>query len=178
MLLKRLETRTNALSNAQDQLANQQVQDEELFATHLKNLNDNFTQDLKQYAQDLRSEMIKKHIQGLRNEIQFDPTLTDLQEDVEQLGKRIDSFSAPVTNWGNTNTTTTFKSLDSSTILCDIEELKRHLKEYHCTKEIAELRKNLEQKIAKIPIRSYRDEVNALNTQLELVADQVNVHNT
>ena len=92
MLLKRLDTQTNTQLAAQHWLEKRQVTDEELFVTHLKNLNDNFTQDLKQYTQDLQSEMINKHIQGLRNEIQFDPTLTDLQEDVEQLGRRIDSL--------------------------------------------------------------------------------------
>ena len=53
----------------------------------------------------------------------------------------------------------------------------KHLsKECHCTSEINALRTNLQMKIANIPICSYRDEVTALKAQIELVANQVNVH--
>ena len=122
--------------------------------------------------------MIHKHIQDLCNEIQSDPTLTGLQEEVERLDNCIDSLSVPVTNWGDIDATNTFKDLNSSTILCNIVKLKCHSKKCHCINEIAELCKTLELKIAKIPVRSYKDEVTALNTQLDVLADQVNVHHT
>ena len=122
--------------------------------------------------------MVDKHIQGLRNQIQCDPALTNLQEEIQVLGKRINSLSPTVTNWSDIDATTTFQRQDLSAILCDIDKLKRLSKECHCTNEINALRNNLEKKVVNIQICSYRYEVTTLKAQIELVDDQVNVHNT
>ena len=149
-----------------------------MYVKHLKDLSENFIQDIAQDIKKLRSEMVDKHIQGLRNQIQCDPTLTNLQEENEVLGKCSDSLSPTVTNWSDIDATTTFQRRDSSAILCDINKFKRLSKECHCTNKINALRNNHEKKIASIPICSYKDEVTSLKSQIELVADQVNVHNT
>ena len=58
-------------------------------------------------------------------------------------------------------------------MLCDITELQRLSRQCHCTNEINALRTTLEKKIGNIQIGKYRDEVSALNAQIEIIANDV-----
>ena len=58
-------------------------------------------------------------------------------------------------------------------MLSDIAELQILSWQCHCTDEINALRNALEQKIGNIPIRTYRDEVTALNAQINIIANDM-----
>ena len=117
--------------------------------------------------------MINEYIQGLCTQINHDPTLTDLQNEVELLGVRVDSLIPPITDWDDIDKTNTFSQNKIPSIIREIEDLKRLSKKCHCTIEINALRSSLEMKIVNIPIGKCRDEVIALQAQIEIRAYQV-----
>ena len=108
MLLARLDAQTGTLLAAQHQLERQQLSNKELYVNHLKDLSERFTRNFAQDIRKLRSEMVDKHNQGLRNQIHCDPTLSDLQKEIEVLGTRIASLVPTVMGWSDIDATTTF----------------------------------------------------------------------
>ena len=92
MLLEPLDTQTGTLLAAQHHLEQRQLSNKQMYVDHLKDLSERLTRILARNIGKLRSELIDEHIQGLRTQINCDPTLTDLQKDVEVLGTHIDSL--------------------------------------------------------------------------------------
>ena len=78
MLLERLDTQTGTLLVAQHQLEQRQLSNKQMCVNHLKDLSERLTRILAQDIGKLRSELIGEYIQGLRTQINCDPTLTDL----------------------------------------------------------------------------------------------------
>ena len=106
--------------------------------------------------------MLNDHIQSLRTQLNA-ITIADLRTEVEALGVRLNSLIPTTTGWKDVDTASTFSHSKIPSMLSDIAELQILSRQCHCTYEINALRNALEQKIGNIPIRTYRDEVTALN---------------
>ena len=63
----------------------------------LKDLNGQLTGIFAQDIKKLRNELINEHIQGLGTQINHNSALTDLQQEVELLGGRINSLISSIT---------------------------------------------------------------------------------
>ena len=90
----------------------------------LKDLSKHLTGILARDIKKLRSELINEHIQGLCTQIDRDPTLIDLQKEVELLGVRVNSLVPPTTGWDEIDTANTFPQNKLSSIIRDIKDLK------------------------------------------------------
>jgi HAMP domain-containing protein len=117
--------------------------------------------------------LLNDHIQSLRTQLNA-ITIADLRTEVEALGVRLDSLiPTTTTGWKDLDKASTFSHSKIPSMLSDIAELKILSRQCHCTDEINALRKALEQKIGNIPICTYKDEVTALNAQINIIADEM-----
>ena len=153
-------------------LEQRQLSDKQKFVDLLKDLSARLTGIFAQDIDKLRNELLNDHINGLRTQTNHDPTMTDLQKEVETLEARLDSL-IPTTGWDDLNKANTFSHNKIPSIICDIKELRRLSTQCHCTTEINALRTSLERKIANISIGKYRDELSALKAQIEIIANDV-----
>ena len=163
--------RVNAQAVNISKINDRQLHDEHQFAVLLKDLGSRLKDHITQDINKLRSELLTNHIQDLRTHLES-ITMADLRPEIEALKARIDSLLPETTGWEDLDTATAFANSKILSMLRDIAELKVLSRQCHCKDEIDALRKTFENKIGKILIRTYKDEVTALNQQINIIGEE------